>query len=49
VAVFYSSYTVARAAAMLLGLEDDSKIMVSDNPEKLEAWMTGKPFVGEDS
>ncbi|KAJ7912867.1 hypothetical protein B0H13DRAFT_1874447 [Mycena leptocephala] len=49
VAVFYSSYAAARAAATLLGLEDDSKIMVSDNHEKLEAWMTGKPFVGEDS
>lgn len=49
VGVFYSSYASARAAATLLGMQDDSKIMVSDNPDKLEVWMTGKPFVGEDS
>ncbi|KAJ7850848.1 hypothetical protein B0H13DRAFT_2360508 [Mycena leptocephala] len=47
VAVFYNSFAAARAAAVTLELPD-AKIMVSDNPEKLEAWMTGKPFVGED-
>ncbi|KAJ6534552.1 hypothetical protein B0H10DRAFT_2246880, partial [Mycena sp. CBHHK59/15] len=44
VAVFYSSHAAARAAVERLGL-DDSKIMVSDNIEKLEAWMTGEPFL----
>ncbi|KAJ6631626.1 hypothetical protein B0H10DRAFT_2207248 [Mycena sp. CBHHK59/15] len=34
-------------AARKLGLVDP-KIMVSDNSEKLEAWMTNQPFVGED-
>ncbi|KAJ7430084.1 hypothetical protein B0H11DRAFT_2264316 [Mycena galericulata] len=47
VGVFYDSYTSAWAAATRLGLED-SKIMVTDNVEKLEAWITGKPFVGEE-
>ncbi|KAJ7867298.1 hypothetical protein B0H13DRAFT_2351956 [Mycena leptocephala] len=47
VAVFYKSHAAARAAAVSLGLVD-AKIMVSDNPDKLEAWMTGKPFVGEE-
>ncbi|KAJ7936007.1 hypothetical protein B0H13DRAFT_1853711 [Mycena leptocephala] len=44
VAVFYNSHA---AAAVSLGLVD-AKIMVSDNPDKLEAWMMGKPFVGEE-
>ncbi|KAJ7619949.1 hypothetical protein DFH06DRAFT_1341782 [Mycena polygramma] len=47
VAVFYSSFAAAKAAAKKLGLPD-SKIMVSSNVEKLEAWMTGEPFLGED-
>ncbi|KAJ6533824.1 hypothetical protein DFH09DRAFT_1325671 [Mycena vulgaris] len=47
VAVFYPSYTAARAAASMLGLHD-AKIMVSDNPDKLEAWMTNQLFQGED-
>ncbi|KAJ6627801.1 hypothetical protein B0H10DRAFT_2209927 [Mycena sp. CBHHK59/15] len=48
VGVFYNSHAEARAAAARLEMPD-AKIMVSDNPEKLEAWMMGKPFVGEDS
>ncbi|KAJ6458080.1 hypothetical protein C8R47DRAFT_1227221 [Mycena vitilis] len=47
VAVFYSSFAAAKAAAKKLGLPD-SKIMVSSNVDKLEAWMTGEPFLGED-
>ncbi|KAJ6568229.1 hypothetical protein DFH09DRAFT_1313693 [Mycena vulgaris] len=47
VGVFYDSYTSARAAATHLGIEDP-KIMIMSDAEKLEAWITGKPFVGED-
>jgi hypothetical protein len=43
IAVFYNTY----AAASSLDLPD-ARIMVSDNADKLEAWMTGKPFVGEE-
>jgi hypothetical protein len=48
VAVFYLSYASAKAAAKKLGLPD-SKIMVSKNTDKVEAWMTNEPFVGEDA
>ncbi|KAJ7714048.1 hypothetical protein DFH07DRAFT_974568 [Mycena maculata] len=47
VAVFYTSIGQARAAAARLGIPDSS-IMVTDNLAKLEAWMTGAPFFGED-
>ncbi|KAJ7754814.1 hypothetical protein B0H16DRAFT_1458852 [Mycena metata] len=47
VSVFYPTHESARAAAMSLGI--DPKIMVSDNVEKLEAWMIGETFLGEDS
>ncbi|KAJ7179969.1 hypothetical protein C8R43DRAFT_941707 [Mycena crocata] len=47
VGIFYSSRESAYAAARSLGLEG-SKIMVTDNLEKLEAWITGRPFVGDD-
>ncbi|KAJ6489833.1 hypothetical protein C8R45DRAFT_929138 [Mycena sanguinolenta] len=47
VSVFYSSYKSAKAAAKKLGLED-GKIMVSSNVDKVEAWMTNQPFVGDD-
>ncbi|KAJ6479773.1 hypothetical protein C8R45DRAFT_1101218 [Mycena sanguinolenta] len=42
VAMFYPSHAAAK-----LGLKDP-KIMFSSNAAKLEAWMAGKPFVGED-
>ncbi|KAJ7195540.1 hypothetical protein GGX14DRAFT_401737 [Mycena pura] len=48
VSVFYPSFGAARTAAGRLGLSD-SGIMVSDNAAKLEAWMTGEPFIGEDA
>ncbi|KAJ7789995.1 hypothetical protein B0H13DRAFT_1936320 [Mycena leptocephala] len=48
VTVFYNSHADALAAAGRLGMPD-AKIMVSDNPDKLEAWMLGKPFRGEDT
>ncbi|KAJ6493095.1 hypothetical protein C8R45DRAFT_1095611 [Mycena sanguinolenta] len=35
-------------AAKKLGLED-GKIMVSSNVDKVEAWMTNQPFVGDDA
>ncbi|KAF8183263.1 hypothetical protein K438DRAFT_1766939 [Mycena galopus ATCC 62051] len=47
VPVFYATYGSALAAALKLGL-DDSKIMFSDNADKLEKWMSGKPFLGEE-
>ncbi|KAJ7719859.1 hypothetical protein B0H14DRAFT_3521128 [Mycena olivaceomarginata] len=47
VAVFYHSHGAALVAARSLN-RPTAKIMVSDNIEKLEAWMFGKPFVGED-
>ncbi|KAJ6631804.1 hypothetical protein B0H10DRAFT_2206220 [Mycena sp. CBHHK59/15] len=47
VAMFYPSHDAAKTAATKLGLVN-AKIMVSDNPDKLEAWMTNQPFVGED-
>ncbi|KAJ6455130.1 hypothetical protein C8R47DRAFT_1082864 [Mycena vitilis] len=47
VAVFYNSFQSAADAARALEL-DDSKIMFSSNPAKLEAWMSGQPFVGEE-
>jgi hypothetical protein len=47
VAVFYHSHAAALVAARSLN-RSTAKIMVSDNIEKLEAWMFGKPFVGED-
>ncbi|KAJ6631639.1 hypothetical protein B0H10DRAFT_2207262 [Mycena sp. CBHHK59/15] len=47
VAVFYPSHDAAKTAATKLGLVN-AKIMVSDNPDKLEAWMTNQPFVRED-
>ncbi|KAJ7794771.1 hypothetical protein B0H14DRAFT_2621619 [Mycena olivaceomarginata] len=43
VAVFYHSHAAARSLD-----RPTTKIMVSNNIEKLEAWMFGKPFVGED-
>ncbi|KAJ7826216.1 hypothetical protein B0H14DRAFT_2595983 [Mycena olivaceomarginata] len=46
VSVFYTSHAAAMAAARSLGIEP--KLMVSSNVEKLQAWMTMKPFVGED-
>ncbi|KAJ7118003.1 hypothetical protein C8R43DRAFT_1137475 [Mycena crocata] len=46
VGIFYPSFSAAHAAALRLGLEP--KIMVSDNVEKLEAWILGKPFLGDD-
>ncbi|KAJ7736631.1 hypothetical protein B0H16DRAFT_1730678 [Mycena metata] len=47
VSVFYPSNESARAAALSLGIEP--KIMMSENVEKLEAWMSGETFLGEDS
>ncbi|KAJ7784791.1 hypothetical protein B0H14DRAFT_3506994 [Mycena olivaceomarginata] len=47
VAVFYLSHATALAVARHLGMED-TKIMVSSNAAKLEAWMLGKSFEGED-
>ncbi|KAJ7807694.1 hypothetical protein B0H14DRAFT_3483060 [Mycena olivaceomarginata] len=46
VSVFYTSHAAAMAAARSLGIEP--KLMVSLNVEKLQAWMTMKPFVGKD-
>ncbi|KAJ7789796.1 hypothetical protein B0H14DRAFT_3502524 [Mycena olivaceomarginata] len=49
VQIFYSSYAAAHAAAVSLGLPD-SKIMFSEtnNIKKLQDWMSGKPFLGDD-
>ncbi|KAF8170033.1 hypothetical protein K438DRAFT_1982931 [Mycena galopus ATCC 62051] len=49
VPIFYPSHEAAEEAARLLGLISP-RIMVSvpGQPEKLEAWILGKPFVGED-
>jgi hypothetical protein len=47
VAMFYPSHAMALAATFRLGMED-AKIMVSSNAAKLEAWMLGKSFEGED-
>ncbi|KAJ7901673.1 hypothetical protein B0H14DRAFT_2555383 [Mycena olivaceomarginata] len=46
VSVFYTSHVASMAAARSLGIEP--KLMVLSNMEKLQAWMTMKPFVGED-
>jgi hypothetical protein len=43
VAVFYHSHAAALVATHSLN-KPTTKIMVSDNIEKLEAWMFGKPF-----
>ncbi|KAJ7163427.1 hypothetical protein C8R43DRAFT_946871 [Mycena crocata] len=43
VSIFYNLYAAAQAAVACLGLSD-SRIMVSDNVEKLEAWTTNKLF-----
>ncbi|KAJ6630399.1 hypothetical protein B0H10DRAFT_1939158 [Mycena sp. CBHHK59/15] len=48
VVVFYSTFESAQAAAQALGLPD-SKIMFSSNSDKLEQWMSGKPFEGEET
>ncbi|KAJ7705146.1 hypothetical protein B0H16DRAFT_1747398 [Mycena metata] len=48
VGVFYPTNEAALAAAAALGMSHP-KILFSSNVEKLEAWMMGKPFVGEDS
>jgi hypothetical protein len=45
--VFYPSLSSAQAAAGRLGMSD-AKIMVSENAEKLQAWMLGERFFGED-
>ncbi|KAJ7106177.1 hypothetical protein C8R44DRAFT_886069 [Mycena epipterygia] len=47
ITVFFNSHASVKAAATKLGLAN-AKIMFSDNTNKLEAWMTGKPFLGED-
>jgi hypothetical protein len=47
VSVFYSSHAAALGAAMRLAL-DNPHIMMTSNIEKLESWMRGDPFVGED-
>ncbi|KAJ7770673.1 hypothetical protein B0H16DRAFT_1715329 [Mycena metata] len=47
VGVFYPSLAAAWRMAHRLGLLV-SRIMVSSNVEKLEAWMTNQPFNGED-
>ncbi|KAJ7026242.1 hypothetical protein C8F04DRAFT_1190786 [Mycena alexandri] len=46
VGVFFSTYEAVRAMARRLGIFDESRILVSNNPGKLQAWMTGVPFVG---
>ncbi|KAJ7029945.1 hypothetical protein C8F04DRAFT_1264287 [Mycena alexandri] len=48
VGVFYPTNEAALAAARALGMANP-KILFSSNVEKLEAWMMGKPFMGEDS
>ncbi|KAJ7019262.1 hypothetical protein C8F04DRAFT_1197911 [Mycena alexandri] len=48
VGVFYDTFGSARRAARRLRLAD-SKIMVSTDPAKIEAWITGQPFNGEDA
>ncbi|KAJ7734858.1 hypothetical protein B0H16DRAFT_1731616 [Mycena metata] len=48
VGVFYNSFDSARRAARRLDLPD-SKIMVSTDAAKIEAWITGQPFDGEDA
>jgi hypothetical protein len=47
VSVFYSSHAAALGAATRLVL-DNPRIMMTSNIEKLESWMRGDPFVGED-
>ncbi|KAJ6621291.1 hypothetical protein B0H10DRAFT_2215224 [Mycena sp. CBHHK59/15] len=47
VSMFYPTYHAAYAAAMSLGIAEP-KIMVSRNIAKLEAWILGLPFEGED-
>ncbi|KAJ7801135.1 hypothetical protein B0H14DRAFT_3490007 [Mycena olivaceomarginata] len=47
VSVFYSSHAAASGAARRLEL-DNPRIMMTSNIEKLESWMRGDPFVGED-
>lgn len=47
VSVFYSSHAAALGAATRLAL-DNPRIMMTSNIEKLESWMRGDPFVGED-
>ncbi|KAJ7729733.1 hypothetical protein B0H16DRAFT_1734038 [Mycena metata] len=49
VGVFYQTYAAARAAARQLGVQGDSKILMSSNVAKLEAWMRGTPFAGDGS
>ena len=43
VSIFFPTFEAARQAAENLKLSD-SKIMVSSNYRKLEAWMSGEPF-----
>ncbi|KAJ7860856.1 hypothetical protein B0H14DRAFT_2576420 [Mycena olivaceomarginata] len=47
VAVFYPSLSSAQVAAGRPGMPA-AKIMVSENTEKLQAWILGEPFLGED-
>jgi hypothetical protein len=47
VSVFYHTHAAAMAAASSLQLAEP-QIMVSRNVEKLERWMLGEPFEGED-
>ncbi|KAJ6511746.1 hypothetical protein DFH09DRAFT_1333634 [Mycena vulgaris] len=47
VGIFYDTWESVHTAAKKLGM-DNSKIMVTENHDKLEAWILGKPFVGED-
>jgi hypothetical protein len=48
VSVFYHTHVAAAAAATSLQLTEPH-IMVSRNVEKLERWMFGEPFEGEDA
>jgi hypothetical protein len=47
ISVIYASQAAALAAARSLGLLNP-KLMVTDNAKKLEQWILGLPFAGED-
>ncbi|KAF8147456.1 hypothetical protein K438DRAFT_1780076 [Mycena galopus ATCC 62051] len=47
VAMFYPSHGAARAAARRLGMAD-ARILASRNALRVQAWMYGEPFEGED-
>ncbi|KAJ7756138.1 hypothetical protein B0H14DRAFT_2635191 [Mycena olivaceomarginata] len=48
IGVIYASQAAALAAARSLGLLNP-KLMVTDNAKKLEQWILGLPFTGEDN